>query len=1430
MAYAYAIILVFATQISLAQFVDTCSSANFVNSPGTVISNTACATYPYNITAAAFTNSTNPTELAPAPCSMIPNRDGWFKFTTDSSASQITLTATSNRGFGVEVYSGTCGALVPVPTACGVATSAPLSITHTFSVSAASTYYVRIYTAYTGTGNTSGTICVYQSGSLFPDNCATASPLTVNTTVTCGTSTSGTTIGTTASATPVCAGNADDDVWYKFTATAASHIVTVTPTGLTNAVFQVFSGNCSALTSIGCINDTGGANIETALFSGLTIGNTYYVRVYSQANGSGQGTFNLCVTTTGTSSYCSSTTSNPNTVFIKNFLTTGGVANISNGPNSGSSSTGYSNFTFMSVTQYATGTVSFSADLNGGVDDAGINVWVDWNNDNDFNDSGEKVYSSGAYVFNASGSFLVPLTATVGNHRMRVRADYFSTDPSACGSISFGETEDYTLTVLTLPCSSVVSNVTISAIGTTTATYSWTAPGSPPASGYQYYQSTSSTNPTLSTTATGTTSAGTTTTGVTGLAPSTTYYVWVRTNCGGGTGTGAWVGPSSFTTAMPATGVTICAGGSGNLTASGTCTAIANIGTTITGSWNAGTDPVAFRITTSMENSATCGFATYTSNYSRRTFQVSTTGSYTFWMTANTNYDGMGYIVADPFTPGTCGSGTWVVGDDDSGVSSLEPQMTATLTAGITYSLISTIYSTSDTTITDTFQWNVSGPGTIIATTTGTIQWYTAASGGILLGTGSSFNPVGVTNSGLANTNTPGTTTYYVACSGNASVRTPVNFVITGGPTSAISGSGSICAGNTTISISLSGTAPWSLTYANNIGDAPVTLTNIMTPTLTIPVAPAVAANYTVTALGDAGCTAGIRTGTATFTASVWNGATTSWSVPGNWSTAAVPTNSDCVIIPSAPNFATITASDTGYAQHLIIRNGGRLEVTNARTITVTNKVTVDAGGTFNIEDGASLVQIDNVANSGVINMKRNTLLRLYDYTYWNSPVTFASGFTLGALSPGTPADKFFSWTPSIGGNNGNWAPQLPSAVMNPNKGYIVRAPTGTPINVSLLNTMTFTGVPNNGDLTAPIGFGTIAGDNDQWNLIGNPYPSAISVSSFLANPTNDALLDNTVYFWTHNSQPSTANADPFYGNFYSNYSASDYASCNNLGGTAACATCPIPNGFVGAGQAFFIKSEAVAGSAQFNNSMRVALNNTQFFRNSDIVSTDYSQYFEKHRIWLNLTNNTNVFNQILVGYAEGATLGYDSGLDGSRFSASSTTFYSVIDGNQLGIQGRPLPFDTDDQVTLGYKATTAGELSIGIDHFDEMFENVNIYLEDLLLNAIHDLKSSPYVFATASGTFDARFVLRYSTETLSVNSPGSKHLTAFINNNTLNIRTSSAIEDVQIFDLGGKLLGTFNPQNDELTQAWPFTFAQGSYLAKIKMQDGTVETRKLLN
>ncbi len=230
------------------------------------------------------------------------------------------------------------------------------------------------------------------------------------------------------------------------------------------------------------------------------------------------------------------------------------------------------------------------------------------------------------------------------------------------------------------------------------------------------------------------------------------------------------------------TGAAVCSGGNASLTATTACGSFGNPTLQLTGSWNAATDPVALRPIIYIANSPTCLFDdVITRNYTVQDFQVTVTGTYTFGMPNTTAFDGMGYIVTGPFVPGNCnGGGTWIVGDDDSGPTTFEPLMTATLTAGVTYTLITTTYSASSGTVTDNYTWNITGPvgGAITTVSGGALQWYTVPSGGSPISSASPFNPVGVAGSGVASSNAVGSYTFYAACSNNPNCRTATPFVI----------------------------------------------------------------------------------------------------------------------------------------------------------------------------------------------------------------------------------------------------------------------------------------------------------------------------------------------------------------------------------------------------------------------------------------------------------------------------------------------------------------------------------------------------------------------------------------------------------------------------------------------------------------------------
>ncbi|WP_276974223.1 choice-of-anchor D domain-containing protein [Flavobacterium filum] len=514
------------------------------------------------------------------------------------------------------------------------------------------------------------------------------------------------------------------------------------------------------------------------------------------------------------------------------------------------------------------------------------------------------------------------------------------------------------------------------------------------------------------------------------------------------------------------------------------------------------------------------------------------------------------------------------------------------------------------------------------------------------------------------------------------------------------------------------------------------------------------------------------------------------------------------------------------------------------RTVTVTSGSFLEIGGritnngTLNVQNGGSVIQKDDYAvNAGNnVTVSKATVIKRLDYVYWSSPV---ENFPLLSVSPGTSASLHFKWNPTIGGNFGNW--QVANENMVRGKGYIIRAPnayTSTPAPFST----NFVGRLHNGYIPVDISRGnytgggypsptnpliTVTADDDNFNLIGNPYPSAISALDFLTDNTN---IEGSVRLWTHGFDPALLQNDPFYGNFAYNYDPNDYIIYN---GTM---TVSGPSGFAGyiaSGQSFFVlmnDGPQITEQVIFKNSLRSATyDNSQFYKPAPAKQA--TQGVSDLKIWLDIVSSTGRAVRTGVGYVDGATNDKDRLYDASTKLDGTTKLYSLINNKPFVIQGRALPHSLEDQVELGFFTAQAGMYSIAIGALQPINSSVPVFLEDKLLGITHNLRESPYQFTAAIGVADDRFVLKFANETLNVNPISSldndiKIISA--DNGVLHIKSfQENIEQVQLFDLLGRNVLNKNAIKQQEIELNLLTTKQ-AVLIKIELENGQLITRKV--
>jgi chitodextrinase len=117
--------------------------------------------------------------------------------------------------------------------------------------------------------------------------------------------------------------------------------------------------------------------------------------------------------------------------------------------NASTGTAGYENFTALStnVVRGTAYTITITPTWTSTVYSEGYAVFIDYNRDGDFLDSGERVFSRAATrTTPVSGSFTIPATATLGSTRMRVSMKY-NAIPTACEIFPFGQVEDYTINI-----------------------------------------------------------------------------------------------------------------------------------------------------------------------------------------------------------------------------------------------------------------------------------------------------------------------------------------------------------------------------------------------------------------------------------------------------------------------------------------------------------------------------------------------------------------------------------------------------------------------------------------------------------------------------------------------------------------------------------------------------------------------------------------------------------------------------------------------------------------------------------------------------------------------------------------------------------------------------------------------------------------------
>ena len=628
----------------------------------------------------------------------------------------------------------------------------------------------------------------------------------------------------------------------------------------------------------------------------------------------------------------------------------------------------------------------------------------------------------------------------------------------------------------------------------------------------------------------------------------------------------------------------------------------------------------------------------------------------------------------------------------------------------------------------------------------------------------------------------------------------------------------------------------WSIVNSSNLPAVTVTGETSNTLTLTGTISSYSGYQFYCEVIEDASCSMASNAAQLKAISTTWDG--TSWDNGTPSITIAAVINGD---------YST-SINGSFSACGLVVNASKRLTVDDSTYVEIENDVTVS--GEIYVQTKGALVQNNDSSSftltggTALVNKTTTPLNSVYEYTYWSSPA--ANVMVQDGLAFANPSRRFWfdaanfldilfeinNTNTYIAGHDGqddngdDWVLITNGTqVMSPGLGYVS---THTPVGFSVgaQYTYTFEGQLNNGIINAPIAYNGANGDED-WNLIGNPYPCAIDADAFLT--ANASIIGGVAYLWSQNTPASATSS----GNQVLNFSESDYAMITNGSGNTAGGDMIIPDSYIPSGQSFFVQGLA-NGNAVFNNSFRMAdaTSNSQFFRTNNSTN----------RLWVNLTSDNGVFNQILVAYVNGATDSRDSmSYDAMRsiYNDNASMIYTTIENetDKFAIQGKsPETLTLDEVVPLGFQTviTVPTLYSLSIAQMEGTFLAENtIYLKDNLLNTYHNLSDTAYTFTSEVGDFQDRFEIVFQTNNLSVNdfeiNDDSISIIELQNNDVkFNVRNDLTIKSVKIYDALGRTLYTFKgSKNVEIFNL--SNLSSAAYIAQVELSNGIIVSKKAI-
>jgi len=365
----------------------------------------------------------------------------------------------------------------------------------------------------------------------------------------------------------------------------------------------------------------------------------------------------------------------------------------------------------------------------------------------------------------------------------------------------------------------------------------------------------------------------------------------------------------------------------------------------------------------------------------------------------------------------------------------------------------------------------------------------------------------------------------------------------------------------------------------------------------------------------------------------------------------------------------------------LIINSGSRLTLNPSFAVTLnTNpgmviKSDVIGSGSF----------LDNGTVIGIVKVER-----YLENDYWH----YISSPVSNAMANVFMGDYLAGFNTS----NNLWDPNItdPATPLNIMQGYAVNIPNNAAIS-------SFIGPLNTG--TLGIGCSELG---EGYNLVGNPYPCSIDLSSSGLSWPSD---DHTVWFW-----------DPVALNY----------KVYTTGST------PLHSQYAPAMQGFFIKT-TIPGNFQIANTAKV--------HNSETFLKNTSRY--ENSLFIKASSEMNDYNdEAVVCFYPQATMDYDPNYDADKIpgGVNAPQLFTLIGRDRKVTVNAQAFIYNQIRIPVGFFAGIEGYYSLTTSNLESFDPSIRIFLEDYTGHMIRDLRlNRDYRFYYSKKDEEIRFFIHFS-------------------------------------------------------------------------------------